>query len=120
FFVKTAGQTEGRVSDDPVRIVDLVPTIAEMLEVAIPWEVDRRSVFDGGSGDPDEVGLYRAIGGSLPGDEAHRSFDRARLHDLLMERTTGAFAPAGSGGTGSDRIHRIGPRPDLFGQPVPE
>src|SRR5699024_5039395 len=36
-FVKTAGQTEGEISDDPVQNMDVTPTIAKMLDVDIPW-----------------------------------------------------------------------------------
>ena len=45
FFVKTPGQTEGRVDDRVVRNVDVLPTIADMLHVPLPWEVDGRSAF---------------------------------------------------------------------------
>src|SRR5699024_5267292 len=58
FFVKTAGQTEGVISDDPVRNIDLTPTIADLLDVDIPWRHEGRSAFDGGSGDPDEAGMF--------------------------------------------------------------
>lgn len=120
FFVKAAGQTSPVVSDDPVRNIDLVPTVAELLEVDVPWEMEGRSAFDGGSGDPNEVGLFltETVGDDVrPGP--YRSIDRGLAHDLAMERTTGEFAPAVDGITGSDRIYRVGSRPDLWGEPLP-
>jgi len=39
-LVKEPGQASGRVSDDDVRAIDVVPTIADLLGVEIPWRVD--------------------------------------------------------------------------------
>lgn len=44
-FMKTPYQQEGRVSDRPVKTIDIVPTIADILGVALPWPVDGRSVY---------------------------------------------------------------------------
>ena len=43
FFLKAPGQRRGRVSDKPLRTVDVLPTIADVLGVRIPWRVDGRS-----------------------------------------------------------------------------
>jgi hypothetical protein len=43
FFVKAPGQRRGRVSDKPLRTIDVVPTIADLIGVRIPWPVDGRS-----------------------------------------------------------------------------
>jgi Sulfatase len=45
FFVKTPGQTEGRVDRSLVRTVDLLPTIADVLGVGSPWQADGHSAF---------------------------------------------------------------------------
>ncbi len=37
YFVKAPGQRKGRVADQLVRTVDLLPTIADLLGVRIPW-----------------------------------------------------------------------------------
>ena len=34
FFVKAPGQTEGEVDDSLVRNIDVVPTIADLLDIA--------------------------------------------------------------------------------------
>jgi hypothetical protein len=44
-FVKTPGQREGAVSDRQVRSLDLLPTIAEVIGVDVPWKLDGISVF---------------------------------------------------------------------------
>lgn len=44
-FVKLPGQTRGEVSDRQVRSIDVVPTIADVLGVKLPWKVDGTSVL---------------------------------------------------------------------------
>ena len=39
-IIKAPHQTEEEISDRPVQSVDILPTIAGMLDVEIPWEVD--------------------------------------------------------------------------------
>lgn len=44
-FVKLPGQRRGRVVSRPVRTIDLLPTIADVLGIRIPWPVDGRSML---------------------------------------------------------------------------
>jgi hypothetical protein len=44
-FVKLPGQTRGEVSDRQVRSIDVLPTIADVLGVKLPWKVDGTSVL---------------------------------------------------------------------------
>lgn len=39
-FVKEPGQTDGEVDDQNIQTVDIVPTIADVLDIDIPWDVD--------------------------------------------------------------------------------
>jgi hypothetical protein len=39
-IIKAPHQTEEEISDRPVQSIDIVPTMAGMLDVEIPWEVD--------------------------------------------------------------------------------
>jgi hypothetical protein len=45
FFVKVPRQTSGQVSDDNVLLVDVLPTIVDVLGIETDWEFDGRSVF---------------------------------------------------------------------------
>ena len=45
-FVKLPGQTEGRLYDNLVETVDILPTIADVLNAEIPWEVAGQSILD--------------------------------------------------------------------------
>jgi len=44
-FVKEPGQSEGSVDDRPTETIDVVPTIADVLDVEVPWALDGTSVF---------------------------------------------------------------------------
>jgi hypothetical protein len=44
-FVKAPGQRQGRVDDRNVETIDILPTIAEVLGVELPWPVDGQSVL---------------------------------------------------------------------------
>ncbi len=52
-FVKLPGQRRGRTISRPVRTIDLLPTIADVLGIRIPWRVDGRSLL----GPPSRAGL---------------------------------------------------------------
>ncbi len=39
-LVKAPGQTDGRIDDANVQSVDIVPTVADLLGVDLPWDVD--------------------------------------------------------------------------------
>lgn len=45
FVVKAPRQTEGAVDDQPLSAVDVLPTIADHLDVDIPWDVDGQSAL---------------------------------------------------------------------------
>ena len=44
-FVKTPGQTTGAIDDRVVESIDIVPTIADILDQKLPWRVDGRSML---------------------------------------------------------------------------
>jgi Sulfatase len=44
-FVKAPGQREGAVRDYHVQTVDILPTIADILDIHIPWRIDGRSAL---------------------------------------------------------------------------
>jgi hypothetical protein len=45
FFIKAPGQHRGRISDKPLRTIDVLPTIADLIGLRIPWSVDGRSAL---------------------------------------------------------------------------
>jgi hypothetical protein len=119
FFVKAPGQTEGRVDDRVVRIVDVVATVADLLDVPVPWRSDGHSAFT------EFTRARRHV--SLP----RRDFSRVVSIDIgELERRREALRRrrAGKFGTGlqSELVfgdpwaaaYRIGPHPELLGRRV--
>ena len=101
-FVKLPRQTSGRVKEKHVTTVDILPTIADALDAAIPWETDGVSGFAPGAGRPRvRVGPVRA-----PFAEAvlQREASLARQVELFG---TGAF---------DDGFFGFGPYADLVGE----
>ena len=45
-FIKAPFQTEGRIDNRPTETIDILPSIAELIEARLPWPVDGRSVFE--------------------------------------------------------------------------
>jgi hypothetical protein len=109
-FVKRPHQRRPRILDSPARTIDIVPTIADVLNVRIPWHIDGRSLFARGPRDR-TVGLPDQ-GGELV--EADLGTLRRRRSDVLRRRVsifgTGDFA----------RVYRIGPHRELLGRKVAE
>jgi hypothetical protein len=120
FFVKAPGQKQGRVDDDIVRNVDIVPTVAELLGTKVWWKHDGRSVFSAAAHRRDLVSMSRRDFSRVI------SFSRAeferRRHELRLWRArkygTGAESQLMFGDPW-ESAYRIGPHPELIGQRVP-
>ncbi len=104
FFLKAPGQRRGRISDRPLQTIDVLPTIADVLGVRIPWQVDGRSAL------AEPQPRRRLI--------IAKKFKRSYLLDTpgyepakraALERKLRLF------GAGLDAF---GPRPDLLGRSV--
>ena len=93
-FIKLPGQTRGRVIDQRVTSVDIVPTIGDVLGVEIPWKTDGRSVLKGGSGS--NVVQLESVKASLPDALAQRKRSLERQISLFGSGTWGPrFAATG-------------------------
>jgi hypothetical protein len=120
FFVKAPGQQQGRVDDDIVRIVDIVPTVAELLGAKVWWKHDGRSVFSAAAHERARVSMSRRDFSRVV-SYSRAEFERRR-HELRLWR-------ARKYGTGveSDLLfgdpwasaYRIGPHAELIGRRVP-
>ncbi len=115
-FVKTPGQRDGVVSDANIETVDIVPTIADVLDAELPWAVDGRSAFGPERGD---TKTYAPSNVTPFGVEALEpvEFDGSALWPLVLAAGTDTALPA----VGSpQRYWQAGPRPELVGTPVGE
>jgi hypothetical protein len=119
FFVKTPGQTEGRVDHSLVRNVDVLPTIADVLGVRVPRQADGHSAFAAMTRAREHVSLVKRDFSRLVSVERDEWLRRRAAQRRENARLFGT-------GAGSEREYgdpwasafRIGPRPDLLGERV--
>ena len=99
------GREAGRVVDDHVRIVDILPTIADALGTELPWEVDGRSALAPDFEEASEVHV----------DRVSASFaDALAARDEALARQLELF------GAGSWELFDLGPYGGLVGRPLAE
>ena len=108
FFVKAPGQQRGQISDAPLRTVDVLPTLADILGVRIPWRIDGRS----------------ARASTIRGQRQRRIIAKKFRHIYLVD-TPGyqrerRAALARKLRLFGDDIYSFGPRPDLLGRRLTE
>jgi sulfatase-like protein len=70
-FVKTPGERTGHVDDRSAQTIDIVPTIADVLGIAIPWRVDGKSLLR-----PDRPSPSRIVVASHEGGVVEASWRR--------------------------------------------
>jgi hypothetical protein len=105
-FVKRPEQQRGRISEKHVRTIDVAPTVADVLDVRLPWRPDGQSVFASGRREPARLDFYTRSGRRLTLGAAQ--FQRRR--NAVVERNIRIF------GSGGDDLFQIGPRSDLVGR----
>lgn len=116
FLVKAPRQTEGAVDDRPLSAVDVLPTIADHLDVDIPWDVDGQSAL---SDEPRADGARRFFEWSLnalqPTDGPYVEVDGPTGFRRMLDD-----APAGEGPRDDLRFYRFGTWGRLVGRHLDE
>jgi hypothetical protein len=106
FFLKAPGQKRGTISDKPLQTIDVLPTVADLLGVRIPWKVDGRSALRPGTPMRRRTIIAKKFKNTyLVDTPSYASAKRAAL-----ARKVSLF---GAG------LYTVGPRPDLIGTPAP-
>jgi hypothetical protein len=108
FFLKRPGQRHPTISDQPLQTIDVLPTIADVLGVRIPWHVDGTSALDPTT----DAQRHRRIVKkrfvtSYPVDTPSWRADEQEV----LQRKAQLFG----GG-----LYAFGPRPDLLGRRLGE
>jgi hypothetical protein len=103
-FLKTPGQTAGRTTDAPASTLDILPTIADLLHVDIPWQTEGRSLA-GGDSPNDRIRTF--YGDTNVEIQTNTFFERVS-HGLLH----GFVRPD----LGTRGLFAVGPYGELFGR----
>jgi hypothetical protein len=103
-FVKYPNQRRGRVDPRAARTTDLVPTIADVLHVRLPWTADGESLLGPADGRRDVVVSRR--GGAV---------SRLTLDAMIRDRRTTVRAKTAAFGEGRDSLYGIGTNTQLLG-----
>ena len=103
-FVKLPGQATGREVTKHVTILDILPTVADVLGIEIPWDEDGTSGLEPGAG-PTKVTVGR-ISNSYGDAVTQREESLERQHTIMG---TGPF---------DDDFFGLGPFGGLVGEPV--
>ena len=109
-LVKLPRQRAGVISGRNVQTIDVLPTIADVLGLEIPWKVDGQSVIDFSLPNPPEKKSFRNRGPDEP-----FVFDVETLATRRAETLDWAHALFGSGLTPRG-LFRGGPHPELLEQ----
>jgi hypothetical protein len=118
-FIKAPGQTAPKVDDRPMQTVDIVPTIADLLHLKIPWKVDGVSALGKPRADFPRRMYEWKIAHLQPPNSKIAPNGKALMFDSksgwarVMARQ--AAAPVGDPAL---RPYRIGPYGALIGTPV--
>ena len=107
-FVKLPHQHAGKIDDGFARTIDIVPTIARVLGIRMPWHVDGRSLVERKLASDGTVAVRLGNGHAVTG----------RLSDLAVRRKRALAAQISTFGATPDSVYRIGPDSDLVGKPV--
>ena len=108
-FVKYPRQQEGRVDERGARTTDIVPTIADVVGVRIPWDVDGVSLLA-----PERTGREVVV------DQRGGAVARATLAEMVRDRARLLRRQYEHFGEGRDSLYRIGTNRWLLGRSVAE
>ncbi len=83
-FVKAPGQVEGAIDDQSAQTIDVLPSLIDLLDADVDWEMDGHSLYDGSEAtvepkvSTDVADVLAIAAGARRGVPARRRLDRAR------------------------------------------
>lgn len=111
-FVKYPAQATGRIDDRPARTVDVLPTVAQVLGVEVPWAVDGTSLLGAPATERTVSVFHWPFDRIQPGaGSLYNTVDRA----TGFARVLAATAVDGRGDPAL-RLYRTGPYGDMVGR----
>ena len=104
-FIKLPGQRDGQTALHPARTIDILPTIADVLGVRVPWAIDGRSLLGSPVAGTDVVVVQH------DGTNARASIEVLdRGMSEALRRKTAVF------GEGADSLYAVGTNVRLLGE----
>ena len=110
-FIKAPNQHVRVISDRNVETIDILPIIADILGISLPWQIDGHSARDSSFPERSEKVIFR-VGGDKPfvfGSTLNAKYES-------LERMLTLFGS----GVKPDGLFKIGPHNNLVGQHVSE
>jgi hypothetical protein len=106
--IKAPGQQRGRIDDRPVRTLDVLPTIADLLGARLPWPVQGRSIWPQSAQLSQRVEFVQRSGNRLvlPFEDFKRRVQSSLARKLRLFGSDG----------GQPDMYGIGPHPELLGR----
>lgn len=120
-IVKYPGQTDAHVDDRLARTTDIVPTIADVLGVTIPWEVDGHSLLgEPAAAEPTAVEIIDwSLSPLRPVDDSNSvQVEAIDNFAAALAGITDPFAPEAGGAADPARRYRLGEYGALVGTPI--
>jgi hypothetical protein len=110
-FIKAPNQHEGVISDRNVELIDVLPTIADILDILLPWQTDGHSALDSSFPERTEKVIH-TVGGM-------KEFVFGSTLNAKYESLKWMLTLFGSG-VKPDGLFKIGPHNNFVGQHVSE
>lgn len=105
-FMKLPGQKKGAVRNEAIQVIDILPTIADSLDIDVPWKLDGESPFKR----KEESSTRPIISDTASTVEALKyPRDPQRKYKTLKKK----YILFGSGS--EDLLYKIGPKSELWG-----
>jgi Sulfatase len=118
-LVKLPGQRRSEIVDRHVETVDVLPTILEVAGVALPAQLDGRSLIDPVASRGRRVRVFHRVGTELNtvgGDYTFAVEGLERRRRAALRRKLALFGSGG--GRNPEALYRIGPHAELVGRPA--
>ena len=90
-LIKTPGQKTSKIFDHNVETIDILPTIADVLEIETSWKLDGHSLFDAKAPARKQKTFFKNRGGKVfhfDGEFNERFDSMKRMHELFGSGST--------------------------------
>ncbi|MFO8239529.1 MAG: sulfatase-like hydrolase/transferase, partial [Dissulfuribacterales bacterium] len=114
-FIKIPNQVKGVISDRNVESIDIVPSIAHILDIYIPWQIDGQSVFNRSLSERNNKLFFRNSGDK-------RKLEMLEFKRMLNERydTLDRMLALFGSGKRSGGLYKVGPHSKIIDKRISE